>query len=111
MIRRIWRLRRVSTWPRRGWQSAFASLPGTSSITLKTSGEPALQLTGSWKSIHVKGLCNIEGDSTEQPQGFIDQVIEESASEKNVRDQLLNVLLAGRDTTAWCLSWTMYVFL
>lgn len=26
-----------------------------------------------------------------------------------IRDQLLNILLAGRDTTACLLSWTMYV--
>jgi cytochrome P450 len=39
--------------------------------------------------------------------GFIDQVAEESASNEALRDQLLNVLLAGRDTTACCLSWTL----
>lgn len=38
---------------------------------------------------------------------FIRQVAEESASETDLRDQLLNVLLAGRDTTACCLSWTL----
>ncbi|KAJ5583500.1 hypothetical protein N7535_002120 [Penicillium sp. DV-2018c] len=38
--------------------------------------------------------------------GFIKQIAEESASLKELRDQLLNVLLAGRDTTACCLSWT-----
>ncbi|KAK3297985.1 cytochrome P450 [Chaetomium fimeti] len=37
---------------------------------------------------------------------FIQQVAEESASETELRDQLLNVLLAGRDTSACCLSWT-----
>ena len=38
---------------------------------------------------------------------FIRQVAKESASEVDLRDQLLNVLLAGRDTTACCLSWTL----
>lgn len=38
---------------------------------------------------------------------FIDQVAAESDSEADLRDQLLNVLLAGRDTTACCLSWMM----
>ncbi|KAJ5578003.1 uncharacterized protein N7459_006967 [Penicillium hispanicum] len=38
--------------------------------------------------------------------GFIVQIAEESASLKDLRDQLLNVLIAGRDTTACCLSWT-----
>jgi len=61
--------------------------------------------------IRERALQHQKRESAEQPHGFIDQVIEESASEKDVRDQLLNVLLAGRDTTACCLSWTMYVFL
>ena len=39
--------------------------------------------------------------------GFIKQIAEESASLEELRDQLLNVLLAGRDTTACCLSWTL----
>lgn len=38
---------------------------------------------------------------------FFDQVAEESANPRDLRDQLLNVLLAGRDTTACCLSWTL----
>ncbi|TVY50558.1 Cytochrome P450 [Lachnellula cervina] len=42
----------------------------------------------------------------EDTYGFIHQVAEESENTKELRDQLLNVLLAGRDTTACCLSWT-----
>ena len=38
-----------------------------------------------------------------------DQVAMESVSDEDLRDQLVNVLLAGRDTTACCLSWTLYV--
>ncbi|KAJ5981132.1 hypothetical protein N7481_008430 [Penicillium waksmanii] len=38
--------------------------------------------------------------------GFIKQIAEESTSLEELRDQLLNVLLAGRDTTVCCLSWT-----
>lgn len=38
---------------------------------------------------------------------FIEQVAQESASVVELRDQLLNVLLAGRDTTGCCLSWTL----
>lgn len=37
---------------------------------------------------------------------LIDQLAKKSASMNDIRDQLLNVLLAGRDTTA-CLSWTL----
>jgi cytochrome P450 len=39
--------------------------------------------------------------------GFIDEVAKESSSVIELRDQLLNILLAGRDTTACCLSWTL----
>lgn len=38
---------------------------------------------------------------------FMDQVAQESSTTAELRDQLLNVLLAGRDTTACCLSWTL----
>lgn len=38
---------------------------------------------------------------------FFDQIAAGSASEIDLRDQLLNVLLAGRDTTACCLSWAL----
>ena len=52
------------------------------------------------------GLHQGEKDQ-ESASWFIRQVAEESASETHLRDQLLNVLLAGRDTTACCLSWTL----
>jgi cytochrome P450 len=48
-------------------------------------------------------------DLDDRTYGFIKQVAQESASKADLRDQLLNVLLAGRDTTACCLSWTLYV--
>ncbi|KAF7114046.1 hypothetical protein CNMCM5793_007026 [Aspergillus hiratsukae] len=51
------------------------------------------------------GLQNSE-DLDDKTYGFIKQVAQESASKADLRDQLLNVLLAGRDTTACCLSWT-----
>lgn len=54
-------------------------------------------------------LDNAARHETKQA-GFIMQIAEESASLKELRDQLLNVLLAGRDTTACCLSWTLYVW-
>ena len=38
---------------------------------------------------------------------FINQLASESSDKQSLRDQLLNILLAGRDTTACCLSWTM----
>ncbi|KAB8276476.1 n-alkane-inducible cytochrome P450 [Aspergillus minisclerotigenes] len=36
---------------------------------------------------------------------FIKQIFQNSFSKTDIRDQLLNLLLAGRDTTTWCLSW------
>lgn len=47
---------------------------------------------------------------TEKRYGFIKQVAKECRDTNELRDQLLNVLLAGRDTTACCLSWTLYAF-
>ncbi|KAF4625978.1 hypothetical protein G7Y89_g12186 [Cudoniella acicularis] len=48
-------------------------------------------------------------DDGDESYGFIDQVARESRGIEDLRDQLLNVLLAGRDTTACCLSWTLYL--
>lgn len=38
---------------------------------------------------------------------FIDAIAKDSRDRKALRDQLLNILLAGRDTTACLLSWTL----
>ncbi len=38
---------------------------------------------------------------------FIDALITRTRDPKVIRDQLVNVLLAGRDTTACLLSWTL----
>lgn len=53
-------------------------------------------------------LQNPRGHDLEQDI-FIKKIAEESASLKELRDQILNILLAGRDTTACCLSWTLCV--
>ena len=54
---------------------------------------------------------NLNGDDTvsqeKESSSFIDQVATESESIEDLRDQLVNILLAGRDTTACCLSWTL----
>ncbi|KAL4752594.1 hypothetical protein BDW72DRAFT_211555 [Aspergillus terricola var. indicus] len=42
-----------------------------------------------------------------EPYTFIDALIEETRNPKVLRDQCLNILLAGRDTTACCLTWTL----
>ncbi|CAG8978256.1 hypothetical protein HYALB_00009153, partial [Hymenoscyphus albidus] len=41
-----------------------------------------------------------------QGNSFLDILVRETRDPKVLRGQLLNVLLAGRDTTACCLSWT-----
>lgn len=50
-----------------------------------------------------------EGTHQGSTYGFIDQLARESSSPQSLRDQLLNILLAGRDSTACSLSWTLYV--
>ena len=59
---------------------------------------------------YIEGLQqeNRKAKLDEDAHGFIEQVAKESDSTAELRDQLLNVLLAGRDTTACCLSWTLY---
>lgn len=57
--------------------------------------------------IEQRNLLERHRDSQDESYNFIDQVAEESASNTQLRDQLINVLLAGRDTTACCLSWTL----
>lgn len=42
-----------------------------------------------------------------EPYIFIDALIEETRNLDVLRDQCLNILLAGRDTTACCLTWTL----
>jgi cytochrome P450 len=59
--------------------------------------------------IRDRDLQTEKNSAGKESYGFIDQVAQESVSNEDLRDQLLNVLLAGRDTTACCLSWTLYV--
>ena len=61
--------------------------------------------------IQERNLQNEKSTFGEESYGFIDQVAKESVSNEGLRDQLLNVLLAGRDTTACCLSWTLCVLI
>lgn len=59
----------------------------------------------------LQKLSTREESFGENASWFIEQVASESETITELRDQLLNVLLAGRDTTACCLSWTLYVLL
>lgn len=56
-----------------------------------------------------RGMEKEKNTGQESSESFVDQLALESSSHKMLRDQLLNILLAGRDTTACCLSWTLYV--
>lgn len=47
------------------------------------------------------------GKNTKTDYGFLGFLMEETQEPKVLRDALLNVLLAGRDTTACMLTWTM----
>ena len=51
------------------------------------------------------------GASSAKSTWFISQISAESKTYADLRDQLLNVLLAGRDTTACCLSWCLYAII
>jgi len=52
-----------------------------------------------------------QDDKDEDVHSFLDALIQETRDPRVLRDQLLNVMLAGRDTTACCLTWTLYVLL
>ncbi len=49
----------------------------------------------------------IQGATSERRYVFIDALVQQTRDKKVLRDQCINVLLAGRDTTACCLTWTM----
>lgn len=71
------------------------------------------------KSVHVfvdqiaeQGLQALADSDQGKPDRylFLDALAQDSNMDKvAIRDQLLNILLAGRDTTACLLSWTLYV--
>ncbi|KAI4257252.1 MAG: hypothetical protein L6R42_005785 [Xanthoria sp. 1 TBL-2021] len=46
-------------------------------------------------------------DKAADVHSFLDALIQQTRDPKVLRDQLLNVMLAGRDTTACCLTWTL----
>ncbi|KAL8669813.1 MAG: hypothetical protein Q9168_005617 [Polycauliona sp. 1 TL-2023] len=56
----------------------------------------------------VQGALSAEyqKDKAEDVHSFLDALIQQTRDPKVLRDQLLNVMLAGRDTTACCLTWT-----
>lgn len=60
--------------------------------------------------IVADGIARSEADLLGGKSGgfvFLDALIAETKDPKVIRDQLVNILLAGRDTTACLLSWTL----
>ena len=55
----------------------------------------------------VGGQMEKGAEELDGPFSIIDRISAESTSAAELRDQLLNVLLAGRDTAACCLSWAL----
>ena len=61
-------------------------------------------------SIVADGLARSKTDLARSKNGeivFLDALIAETQDSRLIRDQLVNILLAGRDTTACLLSWTL----
>jgi cytochrome P450 len=50
-----------------------------------------------------------QDEKADDVHSFLDALIQETRDPKVLRDQLLNVMLAGRDTTACCLTWILYI--
>lgn len=52
---------------------------------------------------------NVPGSPTETGYVFLQELVKETKDPEMLRSQLLNILLAGRDTTAGLLGWTFYL--
>jgi cytochrome P450 len=57
----------------------------------------------------AKGQRQAEDAEDDGNYVFVEALVQQTRDPRVLRDQCLNVLLAGRDTTACCLSWTVYV--
>lgn len=62
--------------------------------------------------IQERGVKSEKYNDEESSESFVDQLAQESGSHELLRDQLLNILLAGRDTTACCSHghWRPFLF-
>lgn len=78
-------------------------------------GGPTFQRACTSAHEFVDGIIKLRRaniDSQDEKGGkyvFFDNVAKDSATDEALRGQLLNILLAGRDTTACLLSWTFYL--
>ena len=63
------------------------------------------------KAAKAAAAAGTSGDGEAAPPKryvFLDAVAESNRDPKALRDQMLNILLAGRDTTAGLIGWTLY---
>ncbi|CAG8955168.1 hypothetical protein HYFRA_00007184 [Hymenoscyphus fraxineus] len=58
------------------------------------------------EAIHEALSAEYQENKLGHVHSFLDALMKETRDPKVLRDQLLNVMLAGRDTTACCLTWT-----
>ncbi|OJJ42352.1 hypothetical protein ASPZODRAFT_2122377 [Penicilliopsis zonata CBS 506.65] len=59
------------------------------------------------KALDCAGTPDTGVSKGTEPYVFIDALVKETNDPKVLRDQCVNLLLAGRDTTACCLTWTL----
>ncbi|PWY82418.1 cytochrome P450 [Aspergillus eucalypticola CBS 122712] len=83
-----------------GQESDFANALNLGQEYLAKRGRLAVQMA-------LASATNKSRGTKTEPYIFIDALIEETRNAKVLRDQCLNILLAGRDTTACCLTWTI----
>jgi Cytochrome P450 len=57
------------------------------------------------------GEENLEKDHQEEKYIFLKELVQQTRDPIELRSQLLNILLAGRDTTAGLLGWTFYLLI
>ena len=63
-------------------------------------------------TVHIFVDQYVRDSASYGSSSFMEQLKEEySGNSVAVRDQLVNILLAGRDTTACCLSWTVWLLI
>ena len=79
-------------------------------LLAESHDNPELQANEkSLRSSVSREVTESQDDQAANVHCFLDALIKETRDPKVLRDQLINIMLAGRDTTACLLSWTLYV--
>lgn len=87
--------------------------PLLNSSTFQRQCEVCKSFTDSYVKLALQRAAEQEGqktmaDPSKQKYVFLDELVKETRDPNTLRDQSLNILLAGRDTTASLLSWVFY---